>query len=84
MTRMNIQVLKAADFSKQERGCTKSVTVQKICRIAKEENEVCEILDDVWRNRSEEILAKARACDTVLFFLVSKNDERYPLYRSGI
>ena len=61
-SRMNIQLLKAADFNSKlrERGCAKSVTVQKICRIAKNENEVREILDAVWENsgRSEEIFAK--------------------------
>ena len=57
---MNIQLLKAADFNSKlrERGCAKSVTVQKICRIAKDENEVREILDAVLENsaKSEEVL----------------------------
>jgi len=60
--RMNIQLLKAADFNSKlrERGCAKSVTVQKICRIARGENEVREMLDAVWENsgRSEEIFAR--------------------------
>jgi hypothetical protein len=59
--RMNIQLLKAADFNSKlrERGCSRSITVQKACRIAKNENEVREVLDTLWENssRSREIIA---------------------------
>jgi len=58
--RMNIQLLKAADFNEKlrEHGC--GVTVQKICKIAKDEVEVREVLDGVWTkpNKGEEILAE--------------------------
>jgi len=60
--RMNIQLLKASDCNKKlrERGVPKSVTVQKICRKAKNEKEVREILETIWNNpkKSEEIIAK--------------------------
>ena len=73
--RMNIQLLKAADFNSKlrERGCAKPVTVQKICRIARNENEVREMLDAVWENsgRSEEIFAR----------VVEKNKELYEFER---
>jgi hypothetical protein len=61
--RMNIQLLKAADFNQKlhEKGCPKKVTVQKVCKIAKDEGDVREILDALWKNpqRGEEILAEA-------------------------
>jgi hypothetical protein len=61
--RMNIQLLKAADFNQKlhEKGCPKKVTVQKVCRIAKDENEVRETLDVIWKNpeKGEEILVEA-------------------------
>lgn len=60
--RMNIQLLKAADFNEKlrGRGCPRKVSVQKICRIAKDEDEVREILEEIWGNpeKSEQILAK--------------------------
>jgi len=61
--RMNIQLLKGADFNQKlhEKGCIKKVTVQKVCRISKDENEVREMLDAVWKSpeKSEELLAEA-------------------------
>jgi hypothetical protein len=60
--RMNIQLLKATDFNEKlrGRGVPKTVTVQKICRYAKDEMEVRETLDAVWENsvKAKEILAK--------------------------
>jgi len=39
----------AADFEKlRERGCPKGVTVQKVCRLAWDEDEVRRTLDNVW------------------------------------
>jgi len=61
--RMNIQLLKASDFNEKlkERGCPPSVTVQRICKIARDEVEVREILEQIWKNpeKAEEILQKA-------------------------
>jgi len=68
--RMNIQLLKASDFNQKlrERGCMKA-TVQKICKYAKDENEVREILEAVWKEpeKDAEILAE----------VVSRNKEVY-------
>jgi len=61
-SRMNIQLLKASDFNEKlrERGVPKKVTVQKICRIAKNEKEVREVLEDIWKapDKGEDILGK--------------------------
>jgi len=69
--RMNIQLLKAADFNEKlrEREVQKAVTVQKVCRYARDENEVREILEAIWEEpaKSDEILRR-----TVL-----KNQEIY-------
>ena len=60
--RMNIQLLKARDFNQKlrERGIPKNVTVQRICRVARDENEVRELLDFIWKypEKSEEMLTK--------------------------
>jgi len=72
--RMNIQLLKAADFNEKlhEHGC--SATVQKICRIAKDESEVREVLDAVWTkpSKGEEILTE----------VAEKNKELYEFERT--
>jgi len=58
--RRNIQLLKAADFNSKlhERGCSSKVSVQKVCKIAKDEKQVREILENIWNNsgKSEQIL----------------------------
>ena len=60
--RINIQLLKAADFNEKLReiGVPKRVTVQGVCRTAKNEKEVRDILDLIWDkpNKSDEILTK--------------------------
>lgn len=62
-SRMNIQLLKASDFNEKlrDRGCHKRVTVQKICRVSKDEKEVREILEKIWESpkKSDEIISKA-------------------------
>ena len=59
--RVNIQLLKAADFNSRmhQRGCPIRVSVQKICEIGKDEKQVREILENIWEDpeRSEETLA---------------------------
>lgn len=61
--RINIQLLRAADFNEKmrEKGIPKEVTVQGVCRAAKNEKEAREILSAIWENpdKSNEILAKA-------------------------
>jgi hypothetical protein len=68
---MNIQLLKAADFNKKlrEKDCPKDVTVQKICKIARDEKEVRVILDAIWR---EPLKAKEIIVETL-----EKNKEIY-------
>jgi DNA-binding Lrp family transcriptional regulator len=69
--RMNIQLLKAADFNEKlrERSVPKEITVQKICRIAKDEKEIRETLESIWETpeKGSEILGKT----------VEKNKEVY-------
>jgi F0F1-type ATP synthase delta subunit len=49
---MNMQLLKAADFNAKlhQRGCPTQVSVQRICKVAKDEKQVREILENVWRD----------------------------------
>lgn len=74
--RMNIQLLKATDFNEKlrERGAPKTETVQKICRYARDEKEVRDILEAVWENpaNSKDILAK----------VVKKNEDVYELEKT--
>jgi hypothetical protein len=69
--RMNIQLLKAADFNEKmrERGVAKEITVQRICKAAKGEKEVREVLQAIWENpeKSNETLSK----------MVEKNKDVY-------
>jgi len=78
--RMNMQLLKAADFNVKlrERGCPKNVTVQRICKVAKDENEVREILDAVWESpeRGEIILAKSTEKNKQLYEFEKMLEER--------
>ncbi|MGC8849250.1 MAG: hypothetical protein ACP5QI_02115 [Candidatus Bathyarchaeia archaeon] len=69
--RLNVHLLKASDFNSKlrERGCPSSVTVQRICRLARDEREVREALDAIWRSpdKAEEILAKIAARNLQLY-----------------
>jgi hypothetical protein len=49
---MNIQLLKAADFNQKlrERNVHNKVTVQRVCRYARDEAQVRVILDDIWKD----------------------------------
>jgi len=59
--RLNVQLLKAADFNEKlhERGVATSITVQAVCRGARDEAEVKETLNKLWENpeRAKEILS---------------------------
>jgi hypothetical protein len=74
-SRMNIQLLKAADFNSKlrEKGCQSKVTVQRICKIARNEDEVREVLDALWENsdKSEQIIVR----------VAEKNKEIYEFER---
>jgi hypothetical protein len=60
-SRMNIQLLKASDFNSKlrERGAETRVTVQRICRYAKSEQEVRAVLSEIWEypEKSRDIIA---------------------------
>jgi hypothetical protein len=69
--RINVQLLKAADFNVKlhERGASNDITVQHICRIAKEEQKVREILEHVWKDPTEakEVILKVNLENNKLF-----------------
>jgi len=60
--RMNIQLLKASDFNNRlyERGCPLSISAQKVCKTAKDEKQVREILEEIWKmpKNTEQILLR--------------------------
>lgn len=63
--RRELQIITAAQFNEKqrERGILKKVTVQAVCRVARDEAEVREVLDSLWKEpeRAEEILGEVRA-----------------------
>lgn len=69
--RMNIQLLKASDFNEKphERGVPTDVTVQRVCRIARNEKEVRELLENIWENTAES--------DKILNIMANKNRDVY-------
>jgi len=62
-SRMNIRLLRPADFNSKlrEYSVDRKVTVQKVCRVCKDEKDVRTVLEEIWQNASEaeEILAEA-------------------------
>jgi len=68
---LNVHLLKASDFNAKlgERGCAPNVTVQRICRLARDEGEVRMALDAIWRSpdRAEDILAGIAARNQELY-----------------
>jgi len=60
--RINIQLLKAADFNEKmrDRRIPKEITVQAVCKASKDEKEVREVLQAIWETpeKSNEILNK--------------------------
>jgi len=50
--KMNIQLLKPSDFNSmlREHGVDKKVTIQKIGRLCRNEKEVREVLNKIWKN----------------------------------
>jgi hypothetical protein len=61
--RMNIHLLKASDFNGKlhQKGCPLNVTVQRIRKVSRDEEQVREILNNIWKVhlRSEQILLAA-------------------------
>ncbi len=66
-------LLHASDFNKQlhDRGIKKEVTVQKICRSARDEDEVREVLAKIWE--------KPRSATETVAALAEKNQDIYQL-----
>ena len=62
-SRMNIRLLRPADFNSKlrEHGVEKKVTVQKICRVCKDEKDVRVVLDEIWNkpSKAQEVLGEA-------------------------
>ncbi|MBS7626890.1 hypothetical protein KEJ51_07655 [Candidatus Bathyarchaeota archaeon] len=52
--RLNVNLLKAADFNEKlrEHGCDSNITVQRACRLAKDEREVRKTLEAIWQKTS--------------------------------
>jgi len=81
--RNNIRILKAAEFNFQlrSRGVEKKVTVQKICRVASDENEVRDLLDSIWKSpssameRLEEAAKKNSKVYELEGVLIERDDE---------
>jgi len=73
--RRELQLLKASDFNQKlrERGCPRRVTVQKVCKRARDEGEVRGTIDRIWKKpgKSEEILNE----------LLQKNEDLYQFER---
>lgn len=74
--RLNVSLLKAADFNEKlrERGCTSKVTIQHACRVAKNENEVRELLDVIWHKPAD--------AEKTVSEIVSKNESLYQFERT--
>ena len=69
--RRNLQLVTAADFNQKlrERGCPRNVTVQKVCRLARNEDEVRDALDRIWKGPEGggEILAELQSINEDLY-----------------
>ena len=69
--RRELQLLKAGDFNQKlrEKGCPKTVSVQKICKRARDEEDVRETLDRIWKQPEKS--------DETLNELLQKNEDLY-------
>jgi hypothetical protein len=70
-----MSLLKAADFNEKlrERGCSPKVTIQHVCRVAKEENDVRELLDVIWHRPAD--------AEKTVSEVIEKNDSLYQFER---
>ena len=70
-SRMNIKLLRPADFNSKlrEHGVPKEVTVQKICRVCKDEKDVRIALDEIWQEsaRADKVLAETLSRNQSVF-----------------
>ena len=69
--RRKLQILTATDFNKKlrERGCDKQVSVQKVCKYSKNEDQVRQSLNEIWANPAEapKVLADLSKTNEQLF-----------------
>lgn len=69
--RMNVRLLRPVDFNAKLRdhGVVKKVTVQKICRVCKDEKDVRSVLDEIWQNPSkvQEVIAETLSKNQSVF-----------------
>jgi hypothetical protein len=81
-SRMNIQLLKASDFNSKlhEKGCPNALSVQRICRLSKNEKEVRELLDTVWKDptNSDSVLLEAESSNVELYEIEKKLESSVP------
>jgi len=73
--RLNISLLKAADFNEKlrEHGCKPNVTIQRICNASRNEKEVRETLEAIWRKPNE--------AEKILTDVVERNESLYHFER---
>ena len=80
--RSNLQLIRIADLNEKlrQRGCVKSITVQRICRLCRDEEEVIDTLEHVWDNASdaENVLQRLAAKNASVFELEAKLKENTP------
>jgi len=69
--RLNINILKAADFNQKlrEHGTKTNITIQKLCTVTKDEREVRETLDAIWIKPDE--------AEKILTEITKKNESLY-------
>jgi hypothetical protein len=76
----NIQPLNAVDLNAKlrERGCANNITVQRICKAARNEDEVRQILDKVWegKDKSEGFLTEVLVKNKDLFEFEKMLDQK--------
>jgi hypothetical protein len=73
--RLNITLLRAADFNEKlhEHGCKRDLTIQKICNAGRDEKEIRELLEEIWREPSQ--------AGSILGDVLRRNDELYRFER---
>ncbi len=70
-SRTNIQLLKASDFNSKlrEKGCPTSLSVRRVCRLSRNEKEVRQLLDSIWKDptSSDGLLLNAESINKELY-----------------
>ncbi|MFH0849092.1 MAG: hypothetical protein V1857_06285, partial [archaeon] len=73
---LNISLLKAPDFNEKlrERGCKPTVTIQGVCRAARDENQVREVLESIWQRPTD--------AEKIVADITRRNEELYRFERT--